>query len=236
MRIFSIGLSLALVAPVAMAWDATESFKKAFPSVVVEEEKPSFIPGYTQLDVRGGTQAHISPDGYFFVADVYKLSEDSGVLNLSERVRQKERLELLATAAAADPVIFAAEGEKKASITVFTDVDCAYCRKFHNEVPELQKAGIEVKYLAYPRAGVISDTGSKMQSVWCSSNQQESMTLAKTGAVPNELVCETPIKAHYELGKQVGVSGTPTIVLDSGAVIPGYQAAKTLIRVIDANS
>jgi len=235
-RSFIIGLSLALVVPVVAASEVVQSFKEEFPSVVVLEEKPSYVPGYTQLDLKGGKQAHISPEGFFFVADVFKLQKETGVVNLSERTRQEDRVKLLSSEDASSPVVFAAEGEKKAAITVFTDVDCAYCRKFHNEVPELQKAGIEVRYLAYPRAGVASDTGVKMRSVWCSSEQEQAMTLAKTGAVPEEIVCKAPIKEHYELGKRVGVSGTPTIVFESGAVIPGYQPAKTLIRLLNPNS
>lgn len=229
--------SLAMFLPFSASADVVADFKDKFPSVGVEAQKSSYIPGYTQLDLKGGKQAHISPDGYFFVGDVFKLSADAGVVNLSESTRKDERVVLLQSDRADDPVVFAAIGEKKSVITVFTDVDCAYCRKFHNEVPELQNAGIEVRYLAYPRAGVSSGTGTKMRSVWCNADQNQTMTLAKQGAVPDMIDCPTPaIRKHYELGKRIGVSGTPTIVLDDGSVIPGYRPAAQLIRLLGTKS
>lgn len=114
-------------------------------------------------------------------------------------------------------------------ITVFTDVDCGFCRRLHAEVPELLKEGIEVRYLAFPRAGIASSSYDVMVSVWCADDQQFAMTEAKAGRPIADAFCDNPVAEQYNLGLAVGISGTPTLILDDGTVIPGYVSASELI-------
>ncbi len=120
--------------------------------------------------------------------------------------------------------------DAKRHITVFTDIDCGYCRKLHNEVSELNDAGVQVRYLAFPRAGVGSNSFNKYVSVWCNSDQQTALTDAKNGLDPAAATCDNPISETYSLGQQVGVSGTPTIIFDDGTLTPGYLPAAELMR------
>lgn len=126
-----------------------------------------------------------------------------------------------------DMVVFKGD-ESKRHITVFTDVECGYCRRLHQEVPQLNEAGIEVRYLAYP---VISQNSyPNAVSVWCADDQQTAMTQAKLGRQIESRTCDNPVDAQLELGRKLGVRGTPFLVLDDFSVIPGYVPAKELIR------
>jgi thiol:disulfide interchange protein DsbC len=123
-------------------------------------------------------------------------------------------------------VIFKGE-ETKRHITVFTDVECGYCRRLHTEVPELNEAGIEIRYLMYP---VISERSyPNAVSVWCAEDQQTALTQAKLGQPIEEITCDSPVDAQLELGRKLGVNGTPFLVLDDYTLIPGYVPAKELI-------
>lgn len=114
-------------------------------------------------------------------------------------------------------------------VTVFTDTDCFYCQKFHLEVPELQSHGIQVRYLMFPRAGVGSESYYEAVSVWCSKDSAEAMTVAKAGGTVDPAECDNPVARQYELGKLVGIQGTPTIILQNGTVINGYADSERLV-------
>jgi len=126
-------------------------------------------------------------------------------------------------------IVFGPEDAKR-HITVFTDIDCGYCRKLHNEVQDLTDAGVQVRYLAFPRAGVGSDSHKKYVSVWCNGDQQTALTTAKSGGSVAAATCANPVTETYNLGQQVGVRGTPTIIFDDGTLTPGYLPSAELIR------
>ena len=138
-------------------------------------------------------------------------------------------------------VVFAPK-EVKHIITAFTDIDCGYCRKMHSEMAEYNKLGIAFHYLSYPRSGVNTPSYSKALSVWCAENPQEAMTFAKGGAKLEQVKeiaqvkdkdCKNIVLGHMEAAKEVGVTGTPTLVLENGQVIPGYVEPKRLIQMLD---
>ncbi len=126
--------------------------------------------------------------------------------------------------------------ESKRYLTVFTDVDCFYCRRFHNEVPELLEAGLEVRYLAFPRAGIGSESYKVMVSVWCAEDAPQAMTDAKNGQKINEMTCPNPVAEQYEVGVNAGVQGTPTLITDDGEVIFGYVPFQELLTMLGLTS
>jgi thiol:disulfide interchange protein DsbC len=128
-------------------------------------------------------------------------------------------------------VIFPATGTRKAVINVFTDVDCGFCQKLHQEVPELNRMGVEVRYLAYPRAGVGSPSYAKIVSAWCSQDRNLAITRLKAGESIPDATCENPVADQFELGQSIGVTGTPAIVLEDGTMVPGYQPAAQLAAI-----
>lgn len=204
----------------------------ARPDLQYEQPRPSPMPGLYEVQVRGGPLLYITPDGTRFIAgDLFEVQE-SGFVNLAEQGRQKERAELIAAVKPEDMIIFAPQNPK-ATITVFTDVDCGYCRKLHNEVAELNELGIAVHYLAFPRAGLGSPSFRKIASAWCAKDPRDALTRLKNGEeIPENVCADNPVAAQILLGEKAGVNGTPAIVLEDGTLVPGYRPAKELAKVL----
>jgi thiol:disulfide interchange protein DsbC len=133
-------------------------------------------------------------------------------------------------------IVFSPKGQVKASVTVFTDVDCGYCQKLHEEVPALNAKGIEVRYLAYPRAGIGSPSYNKIVSAWCANDQQDALTkLKRRQPIPTNICAGNPVAAQFALGGKMGVRGTPALVLESGRLLPGYMPADRLAAELGVN-
>ncbi|MET0070886.1 MAG: DsbC family protein [Candidatus Thiodiazotropha sp.] len=130
----------------------------------------------------------------------------------------------------ADEMIVYGSTGKQRHITVFTDIDCGYCRKLHAEVPALNASGVEVRYLAFPRAGIGSDSYKKYVSVYCADDPKQALTDAKMGMVLKPADCSNPVEDNYEFGRKLAVKGTPMIVVDDGTVISGYMKARKLLQ------
>lgn len=191
------------------------------------------LPGVYRVPIIGGPMLYTTAAGDFAIAgEMYQVLPGE-LVNMAEQERIEERRELLATLDTDDMIIFPASGETKAVINVFTDVDCGYCRRLHEEVPDLNKHGVEVRYLAFPRAGGGTPTHDKMVRAWCSSDQQKAITDLKQGKnIKGELCEDNPVMEQFELGRQFGVTGTPSLVLADGTMIPGYRPWKDLLEVL----
>lgn len=151
--------------------------------------------------------------------------------NLTEDRRRQARLKAIEALGENTMIVFAPQTTTH-TLTVFTDVDCGYCRKFHQEVKELTRHGVKVRYLAFPRAGIPSPTYDKMVSVWCAEDPRQAITDAKRGNEVPAKQCENPVQAHYEAAHRLGISGTPAMVLDDGEIIPGYIPAERLVKML----
>jgi len=174
-----------------------------------------------------GNYAYAYVDGdHVLIGDLYNTKEQK---NLGETAQAKLTSDKIA-AVSTDKMIVYGPKDAKRHITVFTDIDCGYCRKLHREMPELNAAGIQVRYLAFPRAGIGSDSHKKYVSVWCNADPQTALTDAKAGKAVPAASCDNPISESYKLGQQVGVRGTPTIIFDDGTVTPGYLPHADLIE------
>ncbi len=198
--------------------------------------KASPVKGIYQVDVINGPTLYVSEDGKHFIAgDLFRV-EPQGYVNLQEQQRESMRAELLAQVPMEDQIIFKAKGKTKAHISVFTDIDCGYCAKLHREVPALNEMGIEVRYLAYPRAGLQSASYQKIATAWCAENPQETLTSLKNREPVTMAVCEdNPVAGHLALGMKIGVRGTPALVTESGALLPGYVPADQLAATLGVN-
>jgi len=157
-----------------------------------------------------------------------------GHLVLGDEAKQ-ERVAKLLSENSAKTIVYGPDNPKRV-VNVFTDIDCGWCRRLHTEVPKLTAAGVQVRYYAFPRAGLRSDSAKKYVSVWCSTDQQKAMDSAKAGGVPEVKTCENPIADTYALGQQVGVRGTPNIILDDGSTPrAGYIKAEELLNILGVN-
>lgn len=173
-----------------------------------------------------------SKDGQYFIeGNIYDLTNK--VLVNDEQMRPYIQQQV---AANKDGTIEYKAKNEKYVVNVFTDPTCGYCRKLHNEMKDYNDAGITVRYLAFPRNGLGSDTYLQMQHIWCSKNSQAAMTDAKNGEEITPAMCSNPVKAQYELGQSFGISGTPAIILPSGRLIPGYQPVKALLAQLESGA
>ena len=216
-----------------------KNLQAAQPNMIVQSATAIDGQALYEVELTSGETIYSTPDGQFFVYGSLFQASEKGLENLTAKRTDSKRLSLLEALENKDLVVYPGKGEEKAVVSVFTDVDCGYCRKLHREIPRLNELGITVRYLAYPRAGVYSDqkrtkfTGSykKLKSVWCDGDRQSAMNKAKaTGFIKENLACEAPIEAHLALGAQFGVRGTPAIILQSGELLPGYLPADDLAK------
>lgn len=217
--------------------DVVEMIAKKFADVrsdlVVTSVTDAEVEGMYKVEFSGKGSIYVVKDGnYFFTGDLIKI-EDNNFVNVKELELKEPRKQAMDAVAAEDMIIFSPEQETKASIYVFTDVDCGYCRKLHNEVPRLNELGIEVKYLAFPRTGIDSKSYNKIVSAWCAEDQHKALSALKRGEEIAPLRCASnPVTAQYQLGQVLGVTGTPAIVLADGTLMPGYLPADQLAKKI----
>ncbi|TGN41029.1 DsbC family protein [Marinobacter confluentis] len=216
--------------------DATDDIEaklaEAIPQLDITGVTESEVPGFYEVSSSNGGNLLVSEDvQYLLTGDVLKVTPN-GIANLSEEKRLGERSRTLDEFGMDGIITYPAKGEEQASVAVFTDIDCPYCRKFHNEVPELNDMGITVHYYGFPRSGPDTPSFAKYVSVWCADDQQAAMDAAKQGRSVASQNCENPVDAQYRLGQQVGVTGTPAIVTETGRIIPGYRPARQIAEAL----
>jgi len=215
--------SSAADVPSAVSARLAELMPSAKPDLIAAASMPGlYVVTY------GPRVLYISADARFILrGDLLDL--DKGV-NLTENRRRVARVD--AVEKFADSMIVFAPTAVKHTVSVFTDVNCGYCAKLHADMSALHERGIAVRYLAYPRQGVSSATYKQMVSVWCANDQKTAMTAAKAGRRVDEASCKNQIAQHYRLGESLGVRGTPTMVLPSGEIVPGYAPPDDLLRLL----
>ena len=227
----------AFVGNVAMAKDNSEILKtlktqlKATFKSEPDSIKESQVAGMYEV-VYGTEVVYLSSDGKYFLSG--NLINMETRENVSDRAKYSIRKALLSKQDN-KPVTFKAKNEKH-KLTVFTDIDCPYCAKLHREVPALNDKGITVEYLMFPRAGLGSASFAKAENMWCADDNKQAMTDAKERKPIADKTCDSPIKAQYVLGQELGVTGTPAIITTSGRLIPGYVPADRLAAMIEADA
>jgi thiol:disulfide interchange protein DsbC len=187
------------------------------------------IPGLYEVTM-GGLIAYVSADGkYLLSGNVYDL--DSQV-NLTATRRNAARAKALAAASESNMIVFG-PANAKMTVTVFTDIDCGYCRKFHSQIADVNKAGVRVRYMMYPRTGPDTESWTKAEQVWCAADRREALTRAKRGeAIKGKACGDAAIKSQYELGSDLGVEGTPAVFTQNGDYIGGFLTAPELVQAI----
>lgn len=210
-----------------------QRLKTAIPGLVVTNISESSIPGLYEVQTNGQETLFTSKSGdHVVVGELFRLDE-TGVVNVSEERRSQERAARLEALPAEQMISFKPAGETKAVVNVFTDIDCPYCRKLHDEVPDLNAMGIQVNYLAFPRSGPNTPSFNKAVSAWCADDRQEAMNQAKSGKAIPAKDCDDPVAEHFRLGTEIGVTGTPAIILEDGTMIRGYLPKDRLARALD---
>lgn len=231
---FSLVFSgLVQAAEPADAAAVKQKLEAKLPNLKVKALETTPVKGVYQLEAVSGQMLLVSSDGNYVIdGDLLKVEQD-GVVNLTEERRSEQRVGALKELKDKDLVVFKAEGKEKAEVLVFTDTTCGYCRKFHTEIPQLNKMGITVKYAAWPRSGLMSPSGQTMANIWCAGDRTAAMTKAKTTsedvAPPAGKACDqNVIQDQINLGQRMGVQGTPAVFLKDGRQVGGYVPAAQL--------
>jgi thiol:disulfide interchange protein DsbC len=199
--------------------------------VPIESISSSPLNGLYQVNLKGGRVLYASGDGQFVMqGNLYQI-QDGKPVNLTEKIERLAVAKSINGIPSAEMVVYPAIGETKSHITVFTDTTCPYCHKLHAEVPELNKRGIEVRYVAFPRQGLGSPGDEQLQAVWCSKDRRGAMDRMVDGKDITAPKCANPVNKQFALGQSIGVNGTPAIVLADGQVIPGYQPAPQVAKL-----
>lgn len=226
----SLSLGCLLLLPLAAGAQAPDAAIRAEIAkrleVAVEDVRPAPVPGL--YEVMSGTEVgYVSADGRFYIdGDLFDMGTRA---NLTEQRRGTVRASLVKAIRDEDAVVFSPKGYKY-TINVFTDIDCGFCRTLHAEVDELNRLGVRVRYLFYPRGGPGSPAWAKAEAVWCSRDRGDALTRAKLGETVTARPCDTVVASHYRLGRDLGIRGTPGIITERGDYITGYLPAPQLVE------
>lgn len=209
--------------------------KQAIPEADITSVVLTDIAGLYQVHSKNYETILVTADGRYLVQGDLLEIRGNKVVSVTDQQLAGERRTALAAVKPADMVIFPAVGKTKAAVYVFTDVDCGYCRKLHKEMAEINKLGIEVRYLAFPRSGPNTPAAAKMDSVWCAKDPKAAMTQAKAGVQLAQAasVCKSPVADQFALGERLGVRGTPSILAVDGRELGGYLPAAELVKALD---
>jgi thiol:disulfide interchange protein DsbC len=224
--LFLLGLTL----PTANADEAAvmQAMAKSMPSVKIDSVKPSEVKGLYEVIV-GANIFYVSEDGKYLLQG--RLVDVAARKDLTEEKLSGTRIQALKKIGQENMIVFKPK-IKKYTVSVFTDIDCGYCRKLHSEIDQYLAQGITIQYLFFPRAGKGSDSYNKAVSVWCAKDRNAALTDAKKGNTPPAKTCDNPVDEHMRLGEDFDVKGTPMIVTEKGNVYPGYLPAKQLAEAL----
>ena len=201
---------------------------------VIESIEPSVFDGIYKVYYGDLQPIYVSQDGNFFIyGDMYQINSNR-IINITNEETKSRRVDLLSSIPSNELIIFKSKNEISA-ITVFTDVDCGYCRKLHSQISEYNKVGITVKYAAFPRSGIGTQTFTRMVGAWCADDPKKVITDLKNDKKLNLDFCDDqPIARHYVIGQKLGISGTPAIITPDGELIPGYVSPEELLSRLKA--
>lgn len=236
-RVLVAGLTLVLAVAVSAAPSkknaedmakVRQSVSQLFDGAQVSSIDLSPLPGFYEVIV-GPNLYYVTSDGkYLFEGILYDIDKHADLTSPKE---EKVAMEMIEQVGEENMVVFSPE-EYQYTVTIFTDIDCGVCRKLHSEIKQYNDRGIKVRYLMYPRAGLGSQSFKKAANVWCAKDRKTAMTLAKAGKAIADEQCENPVAQQFQLGRQLGVKGTPAIFLENGMLVFGYMPANRLLTVL----
>jgi thiol:disulfide interchange protein DsbC len=228
MGLVASSMAMPQVAAAKKAADPRADIAAKIPGTKPDDLRETPIPGIYELS-KGTDIAYVTDDGKYAISgDLFDLASND---NLTERTRRAERMKLISSVPESQMVVFSPK-DPKYTVTVFTDIDCSFCRKLHSQMADYNRLGIKVRYVFYPRMGPNSESWEKAEQVWCSANRSEAMTRAKRDeslSAPKK--CSgSPVAREYALGQDIGVRGTPSIVLEDGEMLGGYLPPASLAQ------
>ena len=198
--------------------------------MTVQSIKESKIENLFVVDIGDLQPIYVSKDGdFFFYGELYAVNGNMLQNTTKDEINLK-RKSILDNALSQDDFITFKSASEKHQVTIFTDVDCGYCRKFHNEIEDFNDLGITVNYVAFPRSGLDSISYNKIVTAWCSKDPKNILTKMKQGIDVELSMCQNhPVETHFLLGQKIGITGTPAIIKSNGELLPGYLPPEELL-------
>jgi thiol:disulfide interchange protein DsbC len=194
--------------------------------------EPSVVAGVYEV-MLGPQIFYVSSDGkYLFTGKLFDIATQQ---DLTSSKLAHAKLKAIEDVGEENMVIFGPD-DAKHTVTIFTDIDCGYCRKLHNEMDQYNERGIRVRYMMFPRAGEGSPSYLKAVSVWCADDRKEALTRSKAGQEVEQKTCDNPVKRHLALGSSLGISGTPAVFLPNGELLPGYVPAARMSAILEGKT
>ena len=196
----------------------------------VQSVKKSQIENLYIVDIGDLQPIYASKNGeFFFYGELYAVNGNMLQNTTKDEINLKRKSILDEALSEGDFITFKSDNEKH-RVIIFTDVDCGYCRKFHNEINDFNDLGITVNYVAFPRSGLASDSYNKIVTAWCSTDAKGTLTKMKQGIDVQLSMCQDhPVEKHFLLGQKIGITGTPAIIKSNGELLPGYLPPEELI-------
>ncbi|MBA3581882.1 MAG: DsbC family protein [Gammaproteobacteria bacterium] len=226
-------LLLTGVSTVMAAADPKKTLSALLPGVQLSSVVETPIPGLYEV-IADGELRYMTLDARFLIDGVLidrKLGQNLTANKQNELLRVVLK-DFLQYPNDKNTITFQPAGKTKHTLNIFTDISCGYCRKLHSEMAELNKAGVKVRYLLYPRAGLSTPSSAELESVWCADSRTKAMDIAKTGGRVEAKTCSNPIKDHVAWANKLSLRGTPMLITDKGTVIPGWKPAAELIQIL----
>ncbi len=205
------------------------AIQKMDPKIQIDRLAAAPMPGFREVIISGQV-LYVSDDGrYLMQGSLYDMNDKK---DLSQVGMSAVRREELSKVPASDKIVFA-PAKPRHTVEVFTDIECGYCRKLHQDIAIYNRLGIAIEYLAFPRAGLDSPDFHNMESVWCSADRQKALTDAKNGLPAPAKTCTNPVASQYKMGQRLGLQGTPMIITSDGIALPGYMPPDLMLKTLD---
>lgn len=233
---FAAVTALALATTCAFAVEPADDAKvraailSIVPKAKIDSIADATLPGFYEV-VLGGEIVYVSADTKFlFTGSLWDLSAKK---DLTDERKSKLRKVALDQVGDDKRIRYAAKNPRH-TVTVYTDIDCGYCRRLHQQMAQYNDAGVSVEYLFFPRSGPNTESFQKAVNVWCAADRNDALTKAKNGEPVPAKECANPVAEQYELGLRVGVTGTPMIVAEDGTQVGGYLDPTQLVARLES--
>lgn len=200
---------------------AQQKLQQSFTNLKFEEFGPSPVRGPIYQAIAGGKIIYFAPESeHLLFAAIY----DKNGINLTALAQDASFRKRVG---AINPATALAIGPPGApQVIEFSDPDCPYCRALDKYWNAKEAEGKPVRRLVYFVTGIHPQAAAKAQHILCSPDQAAAFKSIYNGAAPQTLrTCtsgQEKVEADTALVGKIGVSGTPTIIVD-GKIISGFQ-------------
>ncbi len=200
---------------------------KDFPDFKDAQIAPAPVAGLYEIWV-GNVVGYLTSDGkYLFDGSLIELETKTNLTEVRRNTWRKEQVDKLAEE---DMLIYEPKKVEQ-TVTVFTDPQCGFCKKFQSEMDGYLGKGIRVRYMFVP---IFGDKSKKLsENVWCAKDRLQAYTDVMTDKKIEDKTCKNPLEKHMEVAAELGIRGTPGILAQDGRLLRGYMPPAALKAELD---